>query len=69
MVSTSRSNSAAAPHLALIAVQILFATWPIVGKIALRAVIASLLIFAGVIAVTRRREKPNEEVSERLEAL
>lgn len=26
----------AAPHLALIAVQILFATWPIVGKIALR---------------------------------
>ena len=27
-----------APHLALIAVQILFATWPIVGKIALRTV-------------------------------
>ena len=38
MVSNSRSNNAAAPHLALIAVQILFATWPIVGKIALRAV-------------------------------
>jgi len=35
---TSRSGTAAAPHLALIAVQLLFATWPIVGKIALRAV-------------------------------
>ena len=44
MVSTSRSNSAAAPHLALIAVQILFATWPIVGKIALRAVPAIALV-------------------------
>jgi drug/metabolite transporter (DMT)-like permease len=27
-----------APHLALVAVQVLFATWPIVGKIALRTV-------------------------------
>jgi drug/metabolite transporter (DMT)-like permease len=33
-----RSASTSAPHLALIAVQILFATWPIVGKIALRTV-------------------------------
>jgi drug/metabolite transporter (DMT)-like permease len=39
-----RSNSAAAPHLALIAVQILFATWPIVGKIALRAMPALALV-------------------------
>jgi drug/metabolite transporter (DMT)-like permease len=44
MVSASKSNSAAAPHLALIAVQILFATWPIVGKIALRAVPAIALV-------------------------
>ena len=44
MVSTSKSNSAAGPHLALIAVQILFATWPIVGKIALRAVPAIALV-------------------------
>jgi drug/metabolite transporter (DMT)-like permease len=37
-------NSAAAPHLALIAVQILFATWPIVGKIALRSVPSVALV-------------------------
>ncbi|MGB9181154.1 MAG: DMT family transporter [Pyrinomonadaceae bacterium] len=30
-------SSAAAPHLALIAVQLFFGTWPIFGKIALRA--------------------------------
>lgn len=41
---TSRSNSAAAPHLALIAVQIMFATWPILGKIALREVPAVALV-------------------------
>lgn len=37
-MSTNSHNqkSAAAPHLALIAVQISFATWPIVGKLALR---------------------------------
>ncbi len=44
MVPNSRSNSTAAPHLALIAVQILFATWPIVGKIALRAMPAIALV-------------------------
>ena len=33
---TANSSSSAGPHLALIAVQVLFATWPIVGKIALR---------------------------------
>ena len=35
---TPRTKSAAAPHLALIAVQLLFATWPIAGKIALRSI-------------------------------
>lgn len=34
----SHFNHAVAPHLALIAVQVLFATWPIVGKIALNTV-------------------------------
>ena len=39
-MSASRSFSASrsSPHLALVAVQILFASWPIVGKIALRTV-------------------------------
>jgi drug/metabolite transporter (DMT)-like permease len=40
----SHSNSASAPHLALIAVQVLFATWPIVGKIALRTVPSVALV-------------------------
>jgi drug/metabolite transporter (DMT)-like permease len=39
-----RPKSAAAPHLALIAVQVLFATWPIVGKIALRTVPSVALV-------------------------
>lgn len=38
------NTSAAAPHLALIAVQVLFATWPIVGKIALRTVPSVALV-------------------------
>ncbi|HXM35099.1 MAG TPA: DMT family transporter, partial [Pyrinomonadaceae bacterium] len=33
-----------APHLALIAVQVMFGTWPIVGKIALRAVSSTELM-------------------------
>lgn len=44
MERTSKSRTAAAPHLALIAVQLLFATWPIVGKIALRAMPAVALV-------------------------
>jgi drug/metabolite transporter (DMT)-like permease len=35
-VSQSKPKPSAAPHLALIAVQVMFATWPIVGKVALR---------------------------------
>jgi drug/metabolite transporter (DMT)-like permease len=38
------SNKSLAPHLALIAVQVLFATWPIVGKIALQSVPAVALV-------------------------
>lgn len=43
-ITTSRFDSTAAPHIALIVVQILFATWPIVGKIALRSVPAVALV-------------------------
>jgi drug/metabolite transporter (DMT)-like permease len=39
-----KPNSVAAPHLALIAVQIFFATWPIVGKLALRTLPAVALV-------------------------
>lgn len=38
------SKPSPAPHLALIAVQVMFATWPIVGKIALRAVPSVALV-------------------------
>ena len=44
MLPELRSKSAAAPHLALIAVQVLFATWPIIGKIALHTVPAVALV-------------------------
>ncbi len=43
-MSDSRSNTSITPHLALIAVQILFATWPIVGKVALRTIPAFALV-------------------------
>ena len=39
-----RPSNGAAPHLALIAVQIFFATWPIVGKLALRTMPAVALV-------------------------
>ncbi len=44
MLRSSHSNNAKAPHLALIAVQVLFATWPIIGKIALRTVPSVALV-------------------------
>lgn len=37
-VTKERLSNSVAPHIALVAVQILFATWPIVGKVALRTV-------------------------------
>ncbi len=43
-MGNTRPNSLAAPHLALIAVQIFFATWPIVGKLALRTLPAVALV-------------------------
>lgn len=44
LMPDTRANSGAAPHLALIAVQIFFATWPIVGKLALRTIPAVALV-------------------------
>ena len=38
------SGSTAAPHLALIAVQVMFGTWPIVGKIVLQTIPSTGLV-------------------------
>jgi drug/metabolite transporter (DMT)-like permease len=40
----SKRASGAAPHVALFAVQVIFGTWPILGKIALRAVPSTGLV-------------------------
>jgi drug/metabolite transporter (DMT)-like permease len=42
--SASIKEHAVAPHLALIAVQIMFGTWPIIGKIALRSISSTSLV-------------------------
>ena len=44
MTETNEPLEGAGPHLALIAVQILFGTWPIFGKIVLRAMSPSSLV-------------------------
>lgn len=43
-MSQPRPAKSAAPHAALVLVQVLFATWPVVGKIALRTVPAVALV-------------------------
>lgn len=59
-----RQDSSIAPHLALICVQILFGTWPIVGKIVLRTMSTTNLMFcrllgaAVVLALIQRRLRP-----------
>jgi len=55
-VSTARSATAGpAPHIALIAVQIMFATWPVLGKIALRTLpslsLVAFRVFGAAIAL------------------
>lgn len=42
--SSSFKHHGVAPHLALLAVQIMFGTWPIVGKIALRSISSTQLV-------------------------
>jgi drug/metabolite transporter (DMT)-like permease len=44
MIRTRDSHLAVGPHLALVAVQILFGTWPIFGKIVLRSMSPSSLV-------------------------
>lgn len=44
MLHRSHSHHPLAPHLALLAVQVLFATWPIIGKIALHSVPSVALV-------------------------
>ena len=44
MARISESRDTAGPHLALIAVQILFGTWPIFGKVVLRTLSPSSLV-------------------------
>ena len=44
MDSDQNASTSIAPHLALIAVQILFGTWPIFGKIVLRSMSTSSLV-------------------------
>ena len=51
---TSAGRAGLRPHLALVAVQLFFGTWPIVGKIVLRAMPATTLaaarVFGGAVA-------------------
>ena len=42
--SSSNTDRAITPHLALIAVQVMFGTWPIFGKIALRSMSSASLV-------------------------
>ena len=44
MTQTREFQYAIAPHLALVAVQILFGTWPIFGKIVLRSMSPASLV-------------------------
>ena len=43
-MNSRTKHTAAGPHLALVAVQIIFGTWPIVGKIALRTLPSTGLV-------------------------
>lgn len=44
MLLNSDRRNAIAPHVALVAVQVMFGTWPIIGKIALRALPSTGLV-------------------------
>lgn len=49
---TSPHTEVIKPHLALVAVQLLFGTWPIIGKIALRALPSTGLVALRVVGAT-----------------
>jgi drug/metabolite transporter (DMT)-like permease len=61
---SSFKDRGAAPHLALIAVQVMFGTWPIVGKIALRSMssvsLVGLRIFGAAIIFSLFQRKLGE---------
>jgi len=62
--ATAKPQSDLAPHLALVAVQILFGTWPIFGKIVLRSMSTTNLMMcrligaAIVLSLIQRRFRP-----------
>lgn len=62
--NSSFKDRAIAPHVALIAVQIMFGTWPLFGKIALRSLsstsLVSLRIFGAAIVFSLLQRKWNE---------
>jgi drug/metabolite transporter (DMT)-like permease len=49
MSQTRRTDHALAPHVALILVQLIFGTWPILGKVALRTLSSSGLVSVRII--------------------
>jgi drug/metabolite transporter (DMT)-like permease len=57
----SLKDHAIAPHVALLAVQIMFGTWPIIGKVALRSMsstsLVSIRIFGAAIVFTLLQRK------------
>ena len=62
--NSSLKNHASAPHLALLLVQIMFGTWPILGKVALRSMsstsLVCLRIFGAAIIFTLLQRKLGE---------
>jgi drug/metabolite transporter (DMT)-like permease len=50
--SAIRNRNSAGPHLALVAVQVIFGTWPIVGKVALRTIPSAGLVGLRVAGAT-----------------
>ena len=50
--SASLKDKEIAPHLALIAVQVMFGTWPLFGKIVLRTVSSTALVGARILGAT-----------------
>ena len=52
----SKPNSNASPHIALIAVQVMFATWPVFGKVVLRTIpslgLVGIRVLGAAVALT-----------------
>src|SRR5918992_2096919 len=50
--SASLKDQEVAPHLALIAVQVMFGTWPIFGKVVLRSISSTSLVGFRILGAT-----------------